>query len=99
MNARLRQVLERLQSGTLSSDDLNALREALRTGHLRIVTGERAVAIGGSTDGAVIVTGDNNIIVRLDAHRRAHLERLLAAPIHNVPPLPDHYIPREEFLA
>ncbi|WP_200907187.1 NB-ARC domain-containing protein, partial [Ardenticatena maritima] len=96
-DARLRQVLERLQSGTLSPDDLNVLREALRTGHLRIATGERAVDIGGSADGAVIVTGDNNI-VRLDAHRRAHLERLLAAPIHNVPSLPDHYIPREEFL-
>ncbi|RME75394.1 MAG: hypothetical protein D6784_08005, partial [Chloroflexi bacterium] len=95
----LQPIIDRLQSGQPTSQDIALLRRALAEGRLVIATGERAAAAGGSADGAVIVTGDNNIIVRLDARRRAHLERLLAAPTHNVPPLPDHYIPRQAFLS
>ncbi len=90
------QILRRLQRGQLTPEDAAILRRARAEGRIVIATGERAVAIGGSADGAVITTGDLHI--RLDARRRADLERLLAAPIHNVPPLPDHYISREDFL-
>ncbi|GIV82981.1 MAG: hypothetical protein KatS3mg051_2335 [Anaerolineae bacterium] len=95
----LEQILKRLAEGTLSPADGDLLHRALTEGHLLIATGDRAVALGGSADGAVITTGDNNIIVRLDARRRADLEKLLASHLHNVPLLPDHYIPRETFLA
>jgi WD40 repeat protein len=93
----LEQTLKRLAEGTLSPADADLLRRLLTEGRIVIATGERAVAIGGSADGAVIITGDLHI--QLDARRRADLERLLASHLHNVPLLPDHYIQREAFLA
>lgn len=93
----LEQTLKRLAEGTLSPADADLLRRALAESRPVIATGDRAAAIGGSADGAVIITGDLHI--QLDARRRADLERLLAARVHNVPSLPDHYIPRETFLA
>jgi hypothetical protein len=94
----IRQALERLLQGTHTPEDVPILRQSLSEGRLTLITGERAVALGSSADGAVIITGDGNIVLRLDARQRADLERLLAARTYNLPALPDHYIPREEFL-
>ncbi len=58
----LKQALERLQSGITDSADLETLRRAFQAGQIVLATGERAVAIGGSVEDTVIVTGDNNII-------------------------------------
>jgi len=95
----LQQALQRLKDGTHTPADLEALRRAVHTGQVTLATGERAVAIGGSADGAIIVTGDGNIVQVLSARQRADLERLLAARRYNIPPLPEHYVPREEYLA
>lgn len=91
----IRQALERLLEQRATPADFETLRRALREGHLTIASGDRAIAIGGSANGAVILTGD--LRIELNARQRADLERLLAARLHNVPPLPDHYIPREAF--
>ncbi|GIV91049.1 MAG: hypothetical protein KatS3mg055_3567 [Chloroflexus sp.] len=92
----LHPLLDRLQRGQLTSEDVALLRRLLTEGRIVIATGDRAAAIGGSADDAVIITGDLHI--QLDSRRRADLERLLASHLHNVPLLPDHYIPRETFL-
>jgi hypothetical protein len=92
----LKQALERLQAGVTDAADLETIRRALQAGQIVIATGERAVAIGGSADGAIIITGD--IHIELNARQRADLECLLAARRYNIPSLPEHYVPREEFL-
>ncbi len=61
-------VIERFTSGACTPADLDLLREALRAGQIAIVTGERAVSLGGSADGAVIVTGDHNRIIILQGN-------------------------------
>ncbi len=93
----IRRTLENVLAQRHTSADIELIRQALARPSSTVVTGERAVAIGGSADGAVIITGD--IKITLNACQRADLQRLLAVKMHNVPPLPDHYLPREEYLA
>jgi hypothetical protein len=93
----LKQALERLQAGITDAADLETLRRALQAGQIVLATGERAVALGGSAEGALIITGD--IRIELNPRQRADLERLLAARRYNLPSLPEHYVPREEYLA
>ena len=68
-SAQLRAIFNRLEAGKrLGKQDLQILTAAVRSQQLTIATGDRAVAIGGNADGAVIVTGDRNIIItRADA--------------------------------
>ncbi len=77
MSSDLHQALQRLKDGTLTPADEQTLLRALKERRITIATGERAVALGGSADGAVIVTGDNNIVLVLDASRHRHLEHFL----------------------
>jgi HEAT repeat protein len=62
--SELKQALERLQAGITDAADLETLRRALQAGQIALTTGERAVAIGGSVEDTVIVTGDNNIVFK-----------------------------------
>ena len=60
----LQAIFDRLEAGKrLRKQELKALVEAVRFQQINIATGDRAVAIGGSADGAVIVTGDRNVVV------------------------------------
>ena len=56
----IKPALERVLAGTASEDDRGAVSSALVNGVL--VTGKRAVAIGGSAD-VIITTGDGNIVL------------------------------------
>jgi hypothetical protein len=60
---QLAEILERIGHGQETPEDINILRHAVRTGQVTLATGERAVALGGSADEAIIVTGDNNVIM------------------------------------
>jgi HEAT repeat protein/energy-coupling factor transporter ATP-binding protein EcfA2 len=62
--SELKQALERLQEGITDTADLETLRRAFQAGQIVLATGERAVAIGGSVEDTVIVTGDNNIVFK-----------------------------------
>ena len=77
-------VIERFTSGACTPADLDLLSEALRTGQIAIVTGERAVSLGGSADGAVIVTGDHNQIIILQGYA-ATVARELIEPSSKPP--------------
>ena len=95
----IRQALEALAHNRQTAADLDLLRQALRNGQITLATGNRAVALGGSADGAVIITDDGNLVQVLNARQRADLERLLAARRYNLPSLPEHYVLREADLA
>jgi len=60
----LQTIFERIEAGEcLNQRELQILREAVQLRQITIATGDSAVGIGGSADGAVIVTGDSNIII------------------------------------
>jgi eukaryotic-like serine/threonine-protein kinase len=59
----LQPLVARIRAGSCSSTDLDALHKAVQGGRLTVATGKRSLALGGSADGAVIVIGDNNIVV------------------------------------
>jgi GTPase SAR1 family protein len=85
-------VIERFTSGACTPADLDLLREALRASQIAIATGERAVSLGGSADGAVIVTGNHNQIFFLQGHA-ATVARELIEP----PPKPPMVYPTNPF--
>lgn len=60
----LQAIFDRIEAGKrLGKQELQILLEAARLQQVTIATGDRAIAIGGSADGAVIVTGDRNIVI------------------------------------
>ncbi|MEN8446065.1 MAG: hypothetical protein ABG776_13745, partial [Cyanobacteria bacterium J06555_13] len=70
-------ILDQLESGRqITPQDIKALSAAVSNNQIRIEPGNRSVSIGGNADGAVIVTGDRNIVVTGDS---AHtLKQLLS---------------------
>jgi len=56
----LKAALQRLIDGNALEADRDAVRTVLNTGV--VVTGERAVAIGGDASDVIITTGDQNIV-------------------------------------
>ncbi|HEY9814085.1 MAG TPA: ATP-binding protein, partial [Candidatus Sericytochromatia bacterium] len=53
-------ILKRLAANTYTKADYKILYQALESRSISLATGERAVAVGGSINNAVIITGDNN---------------------------------------
>lgn len=92
--------LERLLSGTASETDRSALQIALNSGVL--VTGERAVALGGNASDAIITSGDGNIIFSFKGNDAGAVQSALgsiAAPrLHQVPPPPADFTGRRDEL-
>ena len=96
----LKAALQRLIDGNASEADRDAVRTALNTGVL--VTGERAVAIGGNASDVIITTGDQNIVLSFKGADAATVLTALSsiAPtrLHEVPPPPADFTGREDEL-
>ena len=92
--------LQRLIDGSASEADRDAVRTALNTGVL--VTGERAVAIGGNASDVIITTGDQNIVFSFKGADAAAVSTALSsiAPtrLHEVPRPPADFTGREDEL-
>ena len=71
----IRGALLALVAGTASDADLELVREALASGQLQRLTGERAVAVGGDANGSTFVTGDKNVVVSFPAADAAAIDR------------------------
>src|SRR4026209_1800712 len=83
----LKAALQRLIDGNASEADREAVRTALNAGVL--VTGERAVAIGGNASDVIITTGDQNIVLSFkgadaDAVSKA-LSSIAPTRLHHAP--------------
>jgi predicted ATPase len=89
----LRAALQRLIDGTASEADRDAVHTALNNDVL--VTGERAVAIGGNASDVIINTGDQNIVV---SDAAALLKALAPTRLHEVPRPPADFTGREDEL-
>ena len=94
----LKAALQRLIDGNASEADRDAVRTALNAGVL--VTGERAVAIGGNASDAIITTGDQNIVfVFKDAAAAlTALSSIAPTRLHEVPRPPADFTGREDEL-
>ena len=92
----LKATLQRLINGNASEADRDAVRTALKNGVL--VTGERAVAIGGNASDAIIITGDQNIVFKGTDAAAVLTALSLIAPtrLHEVPRPPDDFTGRED---
>src|SRR5215510_4867345 len=86
----LKAALQRLIDGNASDADRDAVRTALNTSVLVIVTGERAVAIGGDASDVIITTGDQNIVF---SFKGADAATVLTA-ISSIAPTRLHEVPR-----
>jgi hypothetical protein len=62
----LKSAIERLIAGNASAHDREQVQSAIAAGASSIATGERSVSLGGDANGAVIVTGDGNVILHVD---------------------------------
>jgi hypothetical protein len=71
----LKSAIERLIANSASAQDREQVQSAIAAGALSIATGQGAVSLGGDANGAFIVTGDGNVIVRVDSV--VALDRLL----------------------
>ena len=98
----LKATLQRLIDGNASEVDRDAVRTARNTGVLVIVTGERAVAIGGNASDVIITTGDQNIMFSFKGADAATVLTALSsiAPtrLHEVPQPSADFTGREDEL-
>jgi tetratricopeptide (TPR) repeat protein len=79
--------IERLIADSASAQDRELVQSAIAAGALSIATGQRAVSLGGDANGAVIVTGDGNVIVHVDSFAAIAwlLDRSHPSPLHQLP--------------
>jgi tetratricopeptide (TPR) repeat protein len=98
----LKAALQRLIDGKAGDADRDAVRRALNTGVLVIVTGERAVAIGANASDVIITTGDQNIVFSFKGADAATVLTALSsiAPtrLHEAPRPPADFTGREDEL-
>lgn len=96
----LQAALRRLIDGSASEADRDVLRTALNAGVL--VTGERAVAIGGNASDVIITTGNQNIVLSFKGADAATVLTALTsiAPtrLHEAPRPPADFTGREDEL-
>lgn len=96
----LKAALQRLIDGNAGEADRDAVRTALNTGML--VTGERAVAIGGNASDVIITTGEQNIVFSFkgadaDAVSKA-FSSIAPTRLHETPRPPADFTGREDEL-
>src|SRR5215204_6341153 len=96
----LKAALQRLIDGNANDADRDAVRTALNTGVL--VTGERAVAIGGNASDVIITTGNRNVVFSFKGADAVAvltaLSSIAPARLHEVPRPPDDFTGREDEL-
>jgi tetratricopeptide (TPR) repeat protein len=96
----LKAALQRLIDGNAVEADRDAVRTALNTGVL--VTGERAVAIGGNASDVMITTGDQNIVFSFKGADAATaltaLNSIAPTRLHEAPRPPADFTGREDEL-
>ncbi|MEM3485037.1 MAG: hypothetical protein QXI12_05400, partial [Candidatus Methanomethyliaceae archaeon] len=84
-------LFDRIRRGTYTPQDAAAVVEGLRRGILFIATGERSLAVGGSVEDTVIVTGDNNVVYVFRGAEVGTLRKALPRATDSAPFLPNPF--------
>ena len=64
MPENLEAIMTRFKTGKQTLEDINNLSLLIKEGKVTLATGAGAVALGGNVSDAVIVTGNNNIVIK-----------------------------------
>ncbi|MCC5669987.1 hypothetical protein LC653_40855 [Nostoc sp. CHAB 5784] len=64
MPENLQEIINCIENGMGTEADIQALASAVQSKQITIATGIKAVALGGDVSDVVIVTGDNNIVIK-----------------------------------
>lgn len=64
MSEQIIAIIQRIMTGSRDEADIQAITAALHSGKLRLETGNRAIGISGDVANAILVTGNNNIVVQ-----------------------------------
>ena len=62
MSDKLKAIVQRVVGDTLTDEQQQALLRAIQSGQVTLATSDRALAVGGNADNAVLITGDRNIV-------------------------------------
>jgi predicted NACHT family NTPase len=62
MSQDLTSIIQRIAGTSLTPEQQQQLLEAIQSGQATLATGDRALAVGGNADKAVLITGDRNIV-------------------------------------
>jgi hypothetical protein len=81
----LRSAISAFMDGRETEADRRAIRHALEGGHIALASGERAVAVGGNVEGAII-TGNNNLVLSLDKAEFKAVQLMFDNLIHKLTP-------------
>ncbi len=74
----LQTIVERIKAGEyLNQRELQTLMKAAQLGQITIANDERAVAIGGSANGATIVTGERNNLITITGSNAEAIRELI----------------------
>lgn len=57
-------ILQRVISGHASQAEQQAIVDAIQAGQVTLASGDRSVSIGGNAPNAIVITGDNTVIVQ-----------------------------------
>src|SRR5256885_303430 len=107
-NDSLKAALLRLATGNATDAELEIVQRALEKDQITLATGEQAVAVGGNVNDAVIVTGDENIVLVIQGLNAEILRtaiKQMQTPKESadslnitrfIPSLPYHFVERKE---
>jgi CII-binding regulator of phage lambda lysogenization HflD len=76
-------ILQRVISGHASQAEQQAIVDAIQAGQVTLASGDRSVSIGGNAPSAIVITGDNTVIVQGQAADQ--LQANLSSPSHSPP--------------
>lgn len=71
------ETVDRVLAGHSTEADFQALLHAIRSGQVVLSSGERSVSIGGSTKDSVVITGNNNQIITVNAGDAETIKKIL----------------------
>ena len=74
----IQEVIQRVILGNSSQADQRSLADAIKAGKVTLATGNRSVAIGGNAANAIVITGDNTVVVQ--GQTAKELRDLLKSP-------------------
>lgn len=80
----LTEVFNHLENGKIRDTDIPIFRRALQSGQINLATGDRAVAIGGNVNDAVIITGDGNVVKILKGSDAEFIQQIVKAELEKI---------------
>jgi hypothetical protein len=80
----LTEIFNHLKNGKIRETDISVFRRALQSGQIILATGNRAVAIGGNVNDAIIITGDGNVVKIFKGSDADAIQQIVKAELEKI---------------